>query len=413
MKIGSKIFIMLSVFTLFISVAAGASGAILTISSSGNGVFALQGAGLADVAGIDVTISYDTATLANPRVVQGGMISGAMMMANPNYSPGVIRIVIVTTRIIAGSGLIATINFDRPGGGNGKVLSLNAKVINQNGAPINVGRQIINPTDTSSLSGGTDTTGTGSRYLGPAGMDIPSEKGESPQQKDVPGTAPELMSVETGEVRAEEPTVEDTHDQRSPAAQIPAASPENKFVVYKSVPERFREYKGEKSPRALVALFSVEPMPGVRQEPAVALSDGKTRIKVFIQLPSVGKEAPNFSLKGAKLISLKMNEDSWVIEALPAEKVHEAAITVLNNGSMMEIPLTVAPPMNPSTDKIGNLGEAEFSLFMKERGTEKTPRFDLNGDGVRNYMDDYIFTANFIVKRDSERKQKEVPKHNP
>lgn len=366
MKTGSKIFIMLSVFTLFISVAAGASGAILTISSSGNGVFTLQGAGLANVAGIDATISYDMATLANPRVVRGGMIAGATMMANPNYSPGVIRIVIVTTGIIAGSGLIATINFDRPGGSNGKVLSLNARTINSARASLDVQTQVLNPVDTAA-------GGTGSRYLGPTGADIPSEKGESPQQKEVPGNAPELTSMETGEVRAEEPTAENMQDKHNPDTQITANSPENKFVVYKSVLERFREYKGEKSPKALVALFSAEPMPGIRQEPAIALSDGKARVTVFIQLPSAGKEAPNFSIKKAKLISLKMDGDSWVVEALPDEKVYEAAITVLNNGSMMEIPLTVAPPMNTNIIKAGNLGEAEFNLFLKEKGTDKAP----------------------------------------
>lgn len=66
---------------------------------------------------------------------------------------------------------------------------------------------------------------------------------------------------------------------------------------------------------------------------------------------------------------------------------------------MEEIPLTVAPAI-PAESKIGKKGkltEADFILFLKERGTEKAPRFDLNGDGKRDYLDDYIFTANFIA----------------
>ena len=122
-------------------------------------------------------------------------------------------------------------------------------------------------------------------------------------------------------------------------------------------------------------------------------------VKVSIQIQSAGKEVPNFALKGAKLISLKPEEDSWVLEVLPDRKVYEATITVLHNGSWTEIPLTVAPPIETVS-----LDEAGFNRFLKEWGTNKEPRFDLNGDGVRNYLDDYIFTGNFIVKRDSKTK---------
>jgi hypothetical protein len=62
--------------------------------------------------------------------------------------------------------------------------------------------------------------------------------------------------------------------------------------------------------------------------------------------------------------------------------------------------LTVVPPL-PANLKIGNGGkltEADFNQFLKERGTDKAPRFDLNGDGKRDYVDDYIFTANYLVK---------------
>jgi hypothetical protein len=205
--------------------------------------------------------------------------------------------------------------------------------------------------------------------------------------------------VETGEI-----VTETAPERKSPAAEPSAASPENKNVVYQSVLERFREFKGEKTPKSLTALFAAAVMLGVRQEPAVVLTDGKTRVKVTIQSPSTGKETPNFALKGAKLISLKPDEDAWVIEALPDSKGYVAGITVQHNGSSTEIPLTVAPPLDADRVPAGGLSEAGYNIFLKERGTDKAPRYDLNGDGVRTYLDDYIFTANFIVKRDSTTK---------
>jgi len=44
-------------------------------------------------AATDITISYDTTTLANPRVVVDPLISGEMKVVSPNV-PGILRIAI-------------------------------------------------------------------------------------------------------------------------------------------------------------------------------------------------------------------------------------------------------------------------------------------------------------------------------
>jgi hypothetical protein len=408
-----KFRMILSVFLLFLAIlpciAAPADAALLSISSSGNGVFVLQGVSLADVGGIDATIGYDTATLANPRVVQGGLVSGGMFVANTN-SPGVIKIVVISTKAIAGSGIVATVTFDRQGGSAGKILSLSAVMIRPDSSQLPAPQtQVINPSESvtaettpkteqptgtsTTTTSPADTAVTGQGSAAPGTITIPGETGEPPKQqpaKEIPLEQPaaEAKGGATGET--------------TPKPGSPAAQPEGKNIVYMSVLERFRTFKGEKRPKTLTSLFDAVAIPGVKQEPAVALTDGTTRVKVSIQIQSAGKETPNFNLKGAKLISLKPEKDAWVLEALPDRKGYEAAITVMHNGSRTEIPLTVAPQMDAGS--AGNLDEAGFNRFLKERGTDKAPRFDLNGDGVRNYLDDYIFTANFIVKRDAAKK---------
>jgi len=56
---------------LALPVSAFAASTI-TLTSSGNGVFQLQGANMENAAAIDVAISYDTATLATRRARSAG-----------------------------------------------------------------------------------------------------------------------------------------------------------------------------------------------------------------------------------------------------------------------------------------------------------------------------------------------------
>jgi hypothetical protein len=409
----------LIIFTVlwFLSFAESASAASLIVSSSGNGVFTLQGVGLADVAGIDVTIGYDTSTLSSPRVVQGGLISGAMMAANPNI-PGVIRIAVVKTGSIAGSGVVATINFSTVAGSEGRILSLNARMINGQGGRLGVQTQVINPDNAGTASSATDsgsadttavtdtatsgtTSGLGMHYLGPTGVSLPSESEDDSIRKPSPERNSDQPVPQSKETSASGTAAESEPERGDKIASPPVVSTEKKYVAYKSVLDCFRDFTGEKSAKAMTQLFDMAPVSGVRQDPAVALSDGKTRVKVRIQLSGGGKDSPNFAVSGARLVSLNIEGNAWVAEALPDEKAYEATITVLDNGTMTQIPLTVAPPIDAIIEKTGNSYDTGFCLFLKDRGTDRAPRFDLNGDGVRNYIDDYIFTANYIVKRNS------------
>ncbi len=107
----------------------------VTISSIGEGVFLHQGAGVQDAAALDIIVVYDTTTLANPRVIEGPLITGAMTAINPKVS-GMVRLVIIRFTPVRGSGVIATLTFDRKGSSPGKVLSLSARLANINGAAL-------------------------------------------------------------------------------------------------------------------------------------------------------------------------------------------------------------------------------------------------------------------------------------
>lgn len=108
--------------------------ATLMVSPSGDSSYTVQGTGMDGVAGIQLDISYDTASLANPTVTQGGLVAGAMLAANTSI-PGLIRIAIISTRSFAGSGQIAKISFASKTG-NGGITSLSSSMISDTGAQI-------------------------------------------------------------------------------------------------------------------------------------------------------------------------------------------------------------------------------------------------------------------------------------
>lgn len=76
----------------------------------------------------------------------------------------------------------------------------------------------------------------------------------------------------------------------------------------------------------------------------------------------------------------------------------EASVTVLEQGVVVTIPLTVTPPIDLKLLPKGKFDETAFVLFLKERDGAKG---DLNGDGIRNYVDEYIYTANYMARNGS------------
>ena len=187
-----------------------------------------------------------------------------------------------------------------------------------------------------------------------------------------------------------------------PSGQLPVPMAP-RVVSHRPNLDTFSAYRGEKSPVILVALISREVSPIIRQEPAVALSDGKTALKIMAYLGLGDGNSPNFALNGADLISLhRCPEPSsfWIIEALPRAGSVAASLAILTNNEMIDYPLTLAPPVAG----ISGL-ETDFSAFLKDSGASP-PKRDLNADGRHDYLDDFIYTANYLAARASNNEKK-------
>ena len=414
--------------------AAAVFAADVTIVPSGRGVFIVQGTGLAGVAALDFTIAYDAATLSNPAVAPGSLVSGGMTAANAG-TPGVLRLAIITTRPITGEGPIATVTFEPKGSSGGRILSLEASLSDEKGKPMDVvssvGQGGTSETAPPPAGGGSATeslaasAGKGGTQEAAALASIQTAGGGGPVRQDggttVPteGSAGTAMKENAGEatLRQEPPPMGEAtaapargSEPDRPVGVPPAPETERmggNFIVTKGVVDRFRDFAGERNPKNLVSLVMAGEAKRVTQNPAISLSDGATAVRITVETGQEAGAAPNIVLSGARLTGLTRGEGSaWRIDVVPDRGTVLATLTVGHNGIITEFPLAVAPPAGIDLDGSGKVNEADFTLFLKERGAENAPRFDMNGDGVRNYLDDYIFTANFIVQTDLKKNPK-------
>jgi hypothetical protein len=387
----------------------------LTISSSGNGVFVLQGNDFQAVGGVQLTIRYDTTTLTNPRVTKGALATAAAIFMPNTNNPGVIIMGMIDPNGVSGSGVLATINFDLPGSSPGVIQSLTADMIDSSSKKIASQVQVINPAAAPGSPGAPTGTASGSSTapIISATPGVPFQAAPPPATATSPAPGLVLSTPSPVPAEAEKPMAQpileppappipagdlkpqpETAIEKAQPAGAPTAKSQPTHVVHQSVLERFRTFTGGRTPQSLTDIFTTHSMPGIRQEPAIGLADGVSKVRLTVTTQA-SRTAPNFSLQNARLVSLKMEEsNAWLIELLPAKGAHTATLTMIHDGSETEIPLTVVPPFTgtPSLGRSGTLAEGDFRMFLSEH-------HDLNGDGKRDYLDDYIFTGNYLLRK--------------
>ncbi|MSN25290.1 MAG: hypothetical protein GJV46_05400 [Geobacter sp.] len=381
-------------------------GASVAITPAGNGNFIIQGNGMDGVAGVDLTIAYDNKTLASPTVSEGSLISGATMIANTD-APGAIRVVVIRLKAFTGSGPIVSVSFASHTG-NGNFTITSTTMIDLKGNTLAVaGGGKANATDyqtnspgssfgglvqTDSTSGGGTTlqqspkSSIGSTSLGTVVLPTEAQTKSEPKQPEAVVEPAQIPEPAAPKEEVEPPTEEKQATKQQKPAEITSTS-------YKEVLETFGSYAGEKTPAALVAIMRADVASAIHQEPPVALSDGKTTVRIKVKLAKASEKSPNFVLNSAKLVSLKKGASTseWVVEALPQTNVLQAGLTILTDDGIIEFPLTVAPAVSGVT-----ANETDFATFLKDSGA-KPPRHDFNGDGKHDYRDDYIYTANYLI----------------
>lgn len=98
---------------------------------------------MSGVASMDLTLTYDASVWANPHLDQGELVSGAMTAVNSS-SPGILRIGMIRTTPIQGSGVIAVLSFGSREDGACDLLSLKARLTSLDGSLLPVMVRVSN-----------------------------------------------------------------------------------------------------------------------------------------------------------------------------------------------------------------------------------------------------------------------------
>lgn len=407
-----KILLLTIGFTLCIVLGLadrGIAASTVAIAPSGGSSFVVQGSGVENAAAMDIVINYDPASLASPQVAQGAMIAGAMMAVNDS-APGIVRLGIIRTAPIQGSGVIATLTFNQKGDLPGNILAMKATLSNIDGKPLPVMAKITNPTaatpDSASTSAGQDVqSATASASAAPASGALPAV----PLVVVVPSGAalpegnreqPSMPPAETDLVSQQSPTSRAaTLSADAAGMTVSAEMSGEKIQRIKSVLDRFKEYKGERTRKAFVRLFEQNEMTGVRQYPPVALSDGKSPVRVSFISNSSNKAAADVAVLGARFLSINKDPDysnTWVVTLVPEKGTYEVSLAVSQGETKLVYPLAIAPQTSAGKNKSVITTEQDFDIYLRSRKQEGTY------DTKQGSLNDYIVTANYLAAQQKQ-----------
>ena len=389
--------------TIFLAASVCAAANRVGIESGSPGVFYVKAYDLVDISGVEIELSYDTTALANPRITQGDLLSSTMFIPNPAYKPGMVKIAAMSLKPLQPSGVLAVLTFDLKGSAPGAVAVARRVLATSQGASVKPPPPSSGDPKDIIKESKDDTKDTS---LNPPRGDLGSTNLAGVSMGTI--TLPQDQ-LATTEMKGEyQPLVTDLRkDMTIPVGggeggQVAAASastPEGKqaaaaSVVYKSVLQMFREFKGERVAASMMALFAKAAYPDFKQEPPIVISDGLNPVKVSLRLKPSGNESPKFILQGANVKQLRGEgeEYDWIVEAVPKKGVSEARLIAIDGQRTLEFPLVVAPPVNTALSGGAKTRESDFGKYL-----EKGSKYDLNKDEKIDYLDDYIFAANYIV----------------
>lgn len=380
-----KAFLLIAVF---LATAVPNWAAVVRLVEEAPGLYRIEGEALDRVASLDLVVDYDASTLQLSSASPGALLQGMLFAGNPNQ-PGRVRIGAVGTETISGSGILVTL------GGTVKsslavILSLTAKLSDPSGwslpvrieypKPSSIERQ--NPPDThpiqepvspsSPLSSGQ----SGSRSISTGKIDLPSpwatDESEPSRPVDEPKPYVELSPEHRPQPRAVQ--------KRSDRPSEPYV--EKQQVEFPAIQELFKHYEGPRTLAEMAQLFNRESVE-LQQQPGILLADGVSSLEVMF--PVKGDENPSFALLNARLLKARTTDEGQIlIRCIPEKDALTAKILFLGSKEMVEIPLTVTPPVSIAGMEIHKEGPL--------------PKLDLDGDGKSTWEDDYILVANLLAQ---------------
>jgi hypothetical protein len=348
------------------SLPPNAWSAGLSVVPNGDRGVLLVSAGLSGAPGASVTFDYDQ-TLGEPWIsIQGGNLSSPVQISQG-------RVSIAIDRDDPDAAIELDVRFESPGDMSRAISNIAAASSDGAGSltpvPVEYGRPdleadpVPEPVDgarEATLSRGGDS------QLRPGAVPVAGEGADS-------GSA----------AAAQAPPEEKGRGDRPETRQGSAG-----------VLQLFERFSGAPGLEAFSRLFALGRAPGLHQEPAVAISDGSSLVRLNLKAVAQGDRAPNFALTGAELVGLEKGPGgSWSVTVLVQAGVHEASLLLTGANGTLSYPLVVVPrlPGLPAAP-------VQAGSFVAELNRCLAAGCGQAGEAPPRYLCEYIFTGNVLAQ---------------
>jgi len=330
------------------ALGATESGSI-TVSPFGTSSFSVHASNVTDVKSWDIRLEYDTGALSNPLVAVTMLLRRGSLNTDAAI-PGNVSVIAANDKPFSFMGNLLSVRFDHRGELPGKITAASVYVTRSSGSVESLPVTIFDPAEPvkkpdedaqKDTSGNAGSTGEAAEVKteGAGGGAVAVPRGGGMVQE-LDGPPPSLPGKQTGITRVT------------------------------SVLERFRELAPVAGSGELWELFRATRGGIFRQEPPVALADGKTSVTVSVNLENMQDEYPVFLLSGAHFVRfIRAAAGLWSMQIVPKEGVYQASLTVQSTGGVFDFPLVVAPL---------------WGWYLRHRGE--------GPEG--NYLDTYVRLAN-------------------
>jgi hypothetical protein len=330
----------------------------LQLYPSGNGAFALRGENLSFVTAVGVTLRYDSTVDAPPRVTPVGVAAQAALEIKPD-SAGTLEFSLdVKPAGSNGSGESSPALE-----GIGSVLPATGGIKPKNMNP-GLARQATRPP--AYLAGSTTlalitlpgpiTNATGwVRNARGGNESIVVTYRNPPEDAWLRRPTPAPATSQPASVQQGESVVISLPSSRMPEAE-PHARAERPvqpptFRRMPAVSEEFMGLAGSRDAASLAELLSRAGSRQVRQEPALAVADGVTQLRLIVSPDTEHGELSSMLLAGASVVDVAAtDEGGWRLDVLPKTGVCRASLTLRQGNDFCEFPLTVIPGKLESSD---------------------------------------------------------------
>jgi hypothetical protein len=218
-----------------------------------------------------------------------------------------------------------------------------------------------------------------------------------PENQNVP-TESAVVSTDGGLPRSDETAAAVTPAEKAAGVRSTAA-----LKSIQSVLEQFRTYKDVRTIARLSTLFDRKLLSaaGINQTPEIVVTDGNTLVTISIELANK-VDTPSFSLKGANMKSIRQLSDTkWELDALPQVDKTDVRLSIILGGERTEVTLVAVPAITQAGAALLALPDAALDELLTKPLTDNKPLYDVNADGIQDYLDDYILVAHWLLKQKS------------